>query len=378
MTNIIFRHYRKGDETQLVNLFNLAFKRKVIERNPTNWRWRYAESPGFESKMVQIAEDVEIKKIIGAIYVNLIERIPIGQKEYLIGEINDVTTHPSYSKKGIATKLMEKSIEYMKEKGCDFSILSTGRRNFARSKLYQKFGYFNIENVNLFVQVSNAWQLIRDNWGYSIFFPIFTILSYFPRFLNKLRIKFKHKLEIFSYEIVHNKKHFEFMKTTNKISPNVYDGFPKYDKIKFNWARINTSTNNQKPTYIFIKKVEKIIGGAIITHQNLQSKKSKFRIRLGIIHEIFLNSEVFNNIYDLFLGYIYLIDKVVQAGTHRRLTALLFESSFKNEILNQAFKGMCFFKIKNDVIMVKELKEGLKFPKLRKPLYIPTYISLGL
>jgi hypothetical protein len=46
--------------------------------------------------------------------------------------------------------------------------------------------------------------------------------------------------------------------------------------------------------------------------------------------------------------------------------------------INQAFKEMCFMRIQNDVIMIKELKENLKFPKLKKPLFIPSYLAIGV
>ena len=93
--------------------------------------------------MCQIAEDIERQKIVGAIIVNLIETVPIGQNKYLIGDISDVSTHPEYINRGIATKLMEMSVDYMKMKNCDFSILSAGYEGFARKKIYQRFGFFD-------------------------------------------------------------------------------------------------------------------------------------------------------------------------------------------------------------------------------------------
>ena len=378
MVHIIFRHYREGDEKQLSDLFNHAFKRSVVIRSPTGWHWRYVKSPGFEPEMCQIAEDIDKKKIVGTILVNLVETRTIAKKKYLIGDINDVSTHPDYTKRGIATKLMENSIKYMKEKGCDFSMLSTGLRGFARSRIYQKFGYFDIEKEYYFVQIPNVIQLIRNFFGFTFFFPILFTISYLPRLLNRLRIKFKNFLKDFSYEINHNKKHFEYMNAINRISSKNYEGYPGYDQSKFNWARINVPANHNKPTYIVIKKGGKIVGGAVITHQNIKAPKIRLKLRLGIIHEIFLDENVFNNTYNLYLGYIYLIDKIIKAATQRDLGALLYTSSLNANDLNQAFKGMSFFKIKNDVIMVKELKKNLKFPKLKKPLFIPTYLSLGV
>ena len=378
MVEIIFRHYRPGDEKQLADLFNHAFKRSVVIRTPTNWRWRYVKSPEFEPEMCQIAEDIENKKIIGAVLVNLIEMRPFGQKKYLIGDINDVSTHPDYIKRGIALKLMEKSIEYMNIKGCDFSMLSTGLKGFARSKIYKKFGYFDIERHCYFIQIPNSFQLFRNFIGFAFFYPAFFIISYLPRFLSRLRLKSKKFLNDFSYEINHNKNHFDYMNAINKISPKNYEGYPGYDHSKFNWARKEVPSKHNEPTYIIIRKAGRIIGGAVITHQNIRAWKYKLKLRIGILHEIFLDEDVFNNPYDISLGYMFLIDKIIRAASHRYLGVLLYTSSFNAKYLNQAFKGMSFFKIQNDVIMVKELKQNIKFPKLKKPLFIPTYLALGV
>ncbi|MFX0023485.1 MAG: GNAT family N-acetyltransferase [Candidatus Hermodarchaeota archaeon] len=378
MEDIIFRHYKPGDEEQLADLFNQAFKRSVVVRTPTNWRWRYVKSPRFEPEMCQIAEDIEKKKIVGAILVNLIEMRPFNQNTYLIGDINDVSTHPDYIKRGIASKLMEKSIEYMNSKGCDFSMLSTGLKGIARSKIYTKFGYFDLERHSYFIQIPNSLSLIRTFMGFAFFYPVFFTISYLPRFLNRLRLKFKKFFKDFTYEINHNIKHSDYMNAINKISPKNYEGYPIYDHSKFNWARKEVPSKHNEPTYIIIRKASKIIGGAVITHQNIRTWKYKLKLRIGIIHEIFLDEGVFNNSNDITLSYIYLIDKINKAASHRSLGVLLNTSSLKAKYLNQAFKGLSFFKIQNDVIMIKELKENLKFPKLNKPLFIPSYLALGV
>jgi ribosomal protein S18 acetylase RimI-like enzyme len=378
MVNIIYRHYKEGDETNLADLFNLTFQQAGgMIRTPKNWYWRFVKSPGFEPDMCQIAEDVDKKKVVGAIQVNLVELIPIGKKKYWMGEINDVATLPEYAKMGIATKLMKMSIEYMEQKGCDFSILSTGFKGLARTKLYQKFGYYDTEREMFFIQIPNIFQLIRNVCAFAILFPVFFAISYFPRFLNRIRIKFNNFFKDFSYEISHNKKHFEYMSAINKIMPKYYEGYPKYDIVKFLWARIKVPARRQKPTYIIIKKGEKIIGGSVITHQNVYAFKYGIKIRLGIIHEIFLDKNIFNNSKNLYFGYIYLIDKVMKAATRRLLGVVIYNSTIKDKDLNQAFKGMNCLRVRIDVIMIKELKKNLRFPHIKKPLFIPSYLTIG-
>ncbi|MFX1267948.1 MAG: GNAT family N-acetyltransferase, partial [Promethearchaeota archaeon] len=92
MVNIIYRHYQKGDDEQLADLFNRAFQMNGFGfvRTPKNWKWRYFNSPGFEADMIQIAEDIENNKIVGMICVNPVEKVNLTGITYLTGNINDV------------------------------------------------------------------------------------------------------------------------------------------------------------------------------------------------------------------------------------------------------------------------------------------------
>ena len=85
MVNIIYRHYKPGDEEGLAKLFNKAFPMDLggYVRTPKNWLWRYVQSPNFEPEMCQIAEDSDTNLIVGVIYVNLVEDIIIGGDTYL-------------------------------------------------------------------------------------------------------------------------------------------------------------------------------------------------------------------------------------------------------------------------------------------------------
>jgi len=379
MNDIVFRHYREGDENQLANLFNLAFQQNGsgFVRTPNNWNWRYVKSPGFEPEMCQIAEDIDKEKIVGAVIVNLIEMVPIGQNTYLMGDINDVSTLPDYTNRGIATKLMEMSIEYMKQKKCDFSILSAGYKGFARKKIYQKLGYFDVDLGIIFIQFPNIIQLIKNIYGFALFFPVLFAFSYIPRLLNRIKLKFYRIFKDFSYEINHNKKHLEYMNAINKINPKYYEGYPGYNKRKFSWARIKVPAAQQKPTYIIIRKNGKIIGGSVITQQNIYSFKFGIKIRIGLIHEIFLEKSMYDNSKNLIFGYVYLLDKIMKAATRRSLAVLMYLSPLKDKDLNRAFNLMNFLKIKANVTMIKELKSNLKFPQIKAPLFVPTYLTFG-
>ncbi|MFW9898886.1 MAG: GNAT family N-acetyltransferase [Candidatus Thorarchaeota archaeon] len=382
MVNIIYRHFQEGDDPQLADLFNRAFQMNGLSviRTPKNWNWRYFQSPSFEPEMCQIAEEIEQKKIVGAVYVNLIEKISFNGIEYLVGEINDVSCHPDFIKRGIATNLMKMAINYMEKKGCDISILGADYDGHARKKIYLKLGYFDVDRGYTFLQFPNLFKLTKDIIALAILFPVFFTISYIPRFLSRLRIKYNNFFKKFSWEINDNKRHIEFLEAVNEIIPKYYAGFPLYSKRKFEWARMKVPAKRQRPTYIMIKKRTKIIGGAVITHQNIYAFKYGIKFRIGIIHDIFLDKTQFTNKKNLHLGYIYLIDKIIKAATQRNIGILTYMATSKDFDLHKALKGMNFFKLKGQTTMIKPIKKNIKITNFffKKPLFLPTYVSLGV
>jgi ribosomal protein S18 acetylase RimI-like enzyme len=375
--NIIYRHYKEGDEDQIADLFNRAFQTNFASflRTPKNWHWRYIQAPGFEPEQIQLAEDSDENKIVGAVMVNLVEKIPINGKDYLTGEINDVSCHPDYSGHGIANKLMSMAIDYMKKKGCDLSILAAAYNGFPRKRIYLKLGYKDIEKICQFFTCANPIRLIRDVPAAALAFPFLLAASYLPRFLNRIRIKLNPFFRDFTYEILYNRKHFEYRDAVNRLIKKNYSGFPIYDKEKTTWVRIKTPSKRFEPTYIIIRKNNKIIGGAAFTHQNFYFLNTSFKIRITITHELFLDKSVFNNKRNLNFGYIYLIDKLLKAATKRSIGGLFFQAPRTDYDLRRGARSMNFFMLKGSVVMIKAMKEDVEIPKPKKPLLIPTYVS---
>ena len=167
------------------------------------------------------------------------------------------------------------------------------------------------------------------------------------------------------------------MNAANKIIKMFYTGVTPYDKDKITWARINVPAKRLKPTYIIIRKKEEIIGGAAITHRNLHSFKYDLKIRIGIVHEIFLDKSQFKNKRDLHFGYIFLIDKLLKAATRRYIGVLVSNSCYSDVDLTKALKSMAFLKFGSGTIMMNKLNEEIKSLKPKKPIYLPTYITFS-
>ena len=376
---IVYRHYHDGDDENLANLYNIAFQMNGagFVRTPKGWNWRYVQSPSFEPEMIQIAEDKDTQKIVGAIHVNLIEELMLNEKKYLFGEINDVICHPDYTNNGIATKLLKRAIQYMERKGCDFSILTADAKGFPRKKLYLKNGFEDYSRLVMLFSFPNIFRLIRDFPGFSGFIPVFFILSYLPRIIFRFLIRRNPNFKDISYEIVYNSKHFEYIDARNKILPKYYDGSSEFDNKMIKWARMNLTAKRHHPTYIMMRKNSKIIGGAVFTRKNIYSFKHGIKLRMAIIHEIFLDKNQFKDKLNLHYGYKYLIDRTLKAATKRNISFILHSPSENDKDVINSFKSMTFLKFPSAMIMIKSFKGNIKNLKIKKPFFMPTHVSLA-
>ena len=374
MVNIKYRHYKPGDDKQLADLFNTCFN---FIRTPKTWNWRFVQSPNFDPDMCQIAEDVDNKKIVGAVYVNLVEEISIDGKKYLNGDINDVSCLPAYGRRGIAKNLMDMAVEYMKKRDCNTSMLSADYNGFPRKKIYLKYGYVDIEREYFFINFGNLFQIVWDMPLLASFFPIFFMTSYIPRFINRIRVKLNPFFTNIKCEIAHDEKHFEYMEAAKKIFPKYYDGIQVFNKEKVSWSRLNVPSESEKPTYVLLRKDKEVIGGASLTSATINIKKGGFKIRVGLIHEVFLNKSKFDTKRNLYFGYATILDKLLKVATRRYMGILMFPSSDKDNDLHEAFSGMGFLKGKGGTLMIKPIKENIKIPQSKKPIQAPTHSTIG-
>ncbi len=380
MVNITYRHYNEGDEKQLAHLFVDAFQMTGISRIDTEskWHWRYPSDPDFEPEMIQIAEDSENDRLVGMVIVNRVERVLFNSNEYLVGDVNDVSTDPRYTRQGIAKKLMEMAFSYMQSRDCDYSILTADPKGFPREKIYLKMGYEDVEHGYATIGFPYFLKFIKDNPLLSPALPIFVTLNYGGRFLNRLRIKLDSSFRNFSYEIVHNNRHWEVMDVINRILSKNYTGFYPYDRKIYRWMRINVPNKDYEPTYVLIKKNGVTIGGGTLTSSLLCLKKLKFKFGFSLLHEIYLDKSYFMNKRDLHFGYLYLIDKILKATVQRKEGVFIYLSTKSDVDLRRAFTSIGLLQHPMEVIMLKAMKSGLSIPKFEKPLYCPTYLSMGL
>jgi len=376
VTNIIFRYYQKGDARQLAKLYNIAFQMNGFGfiRTAKSWLWRFNNAPNFEPESIRIAEDLKERKIVGAVHVSLIEPLMINGKKILCGEINDVACHPKYIKRGIAKGLMEEAISYMKQKGCDASILSADVKGIARQKIYLRLGYIDMIDVNIRVNFPNILKLLKDMPILAFFFPILFMFSKFSRVLYHFLFKINKSFKNISYLIEFNKGHSKFYEYARKLISRYHDFYPFYSDSKINWLRKNVPSRRFHPIYVYIKKDSDIIGGACLNYVNIYNFKYGMKIRFGIVHDLFIDKSVFLNEKELFHGYMFLIGKIMKAANKAKIGLLSIPVCSNDKILNISLKTSCFIKYSSLTLMIKTFNDKIKRLSLKKPALVPSYV----
>lgn len=109
--------------------------------------------------------DPSTPELIGVV-VNKLE--PHG-KTPLRGYIAMLAVQETHRGKGIATELVKRSIEAMKEQGADEIVLETEVSNRASLKLYQRLGFMRAKQLHrYYLNGNNAFRLglyFKDGWG---------------------------------------------------------------------------------------------------------------------------------------------------------------------------------------------------------------------
>ena len=71
----------------------------------------------------------------------------------VVGAIHEIFVDPDYFDKGVGSMLMEKAIEYFKQRNLDLIELWVGDKNEKAMKLYEKFGFRKDGQYNFWVRM---------------------------------------------------------------------------------------------------------------------------------------------------------------------------------------------------------------------------------
>jgi ribosomal protein S18 acetylase RimI-like enzyme len=384
--SIKYRTYKPGDEIGLAEIFNRAFQSLGgnFLRTSKSILWRYVHAPDSDSNAIQIAEDVTTHQIIGAIY-STIETYCFGGKSYRVGAINDVSTLPGYTKQGIAKKLMDQAVQYMKTQQCAYSVLCADPNGHPRAKIYIKAGYqdyirqtigFRIINPIIFFRflpiiLPFLPALILDAWIWQIF----------ARFHRK---SLEHQL--YQIQIIYpsnGKKRSVFKSTEirdfiNRIGTTQFDGFAPYTDQIWQYFRNDCPYTSLKPTFVILKNGHKVIACAYFLRQYFYSSRIGIRVPIAFPREIFVDHTVSKDPAVIAKIYQVLWEQLCIAASRRRCAVLVHSTTPQNHLLIHAMKVMRFPIFPGGIFMIKSFNTTNSIPSVSiKPFHIPASENFG-
>ncbi|MFX0097703.1 MAG: GNAT family N-acetyltransferase [Candidatus Hodarchaeota archaeon] len=140
----LVRNYKKGDEIDLAKILSECFG-PITPRQLLQWYSRERVHP----------EDVFVAEVDGEL-VSTVEiisrRLHVGEKTYLrTGAIAGVCTDSDHRKKGMATSVMRKALEFKKSKGISSASLYTELDNPAH-RVYERLDFINLATFRTFIK----------------------------------------------------------------------------------------------------------------------------------------------------------------------------------------------------------------------------------
>ncbi len=146
------RAYQKGDEKQILELFQLCFGKPLSE---SYWKWRFADHP--ENKMmIMLMWDGD--RLAGHYAVSPVRMI-VHQEEVLTALSMTTMTHPEYAGKGIFTELAESLYAEQKQINNLAAVWGFPNNN-SHYGFIKNVQWKNLEQIPVFSIDSN---LIREN-----------------------------------------------------------------------------------------------------------------------------------------------------------------------------------------------------------------------
>lgn len=370
---IAYRNYHKGDEDQLAEVFNRCFSHATgFKRTPQTILWRYLHRPNGSPREIQIAEDVGRKKIVGVIF-STIETYTFNSHLYRAGSINDVAVLPEYGKQGIASQMLKRAIKFMEEQQCEIATLTAAPKGHARKKMYVPAGWQNVISQHLWLQ----------------FTPL--IGRYLPLFLPMLPVtllvKWWYRKRVRQFETANIKFTIhhphpsssvsqstsrQLMHLYNKVSPRWIEGNFPITEPEWIYFREKAPTENLAPSYVIIRKEDRIIGFANFLREWYFVDKLGFRIPIAIVHEWVLDPDVVD-LAEIPKILAVLFMKLHQASFERKCAVIMFPSTPRHALLNNVLRRLRLVKGPGGVFMLNVLSNKLRIATIKagkKPISV--------
>jgi GNAT superfamily N-acetyltransferase len=218
--------YRKGDETQIVELLDLLFDGwphfDLNCASIDHWRWKYQDNP-FKRFIITVA--VTSKKIVGVVHTHPLN-IKIGDEPYFCTFGGDTGVHPDFRRRGIHKQLSAINNVRKKEAGSQYHYLITGNPIVIKSFLktrnlfpYKMSKRIRIRDISLHLLMNpreKAWMVklafnnvkrlnyLSNIFGHSIISSKNINISKISRFDNRISEFWKQISEHYNFILVRN------------------------------------------------------------------------------------------------------------------------------------------------------------------------------
>jgi hypothetical protein len=268
--NLKIRNFKKGDEEEIIKLFNLVFNQK---RTLDYWNWEFFKNP-FGKGIIFVGE--VNNKIVASLSL-LPFKFKVNDNVKKFYKYVDAMVHPLYRKQGIFDKIVHFSVEKAKEISqkneidllYSFPILPT----FSSALKY--LGSFSKTPLKKLIKIINEEAIFeKTRKKKTIFFILFPFVKLFIKIQNLIDFFIKKNIKN-EFKIVKinffDKEIDDFWQKASLDYPTILIRNQEY----LNWRYLNEPGKNYE--IFLIKKDNEIKGYTVL-------KKEK---ETGIIFDIF-------------------------------------------------------------------------------------------
>jgi hypothetical protein len=288
---MIIRHYRDGDEIEILRLFEIVYSRHF---DIARWNWAFKRRH-FNPSLITVSE--EDKNIVAQYAIRPINMM-IDNEVVLCAFSLDTIVHPDYRNQGLFTKLAKYTYEKAAENGISFTY------GFPNSN--SQYGFFKrlnwtkmVDRIPLFIRILNVKGLLKKKIHNSILLKLSSLLL-----SNHIRkLKKRHELSA-SYKIVKIDRFDDGINMFWQVASKHYRIMSIRDKDALNWRYIENPTE-QYDKFVIRTGSGEMLGYIVLKCQN------KFGFKVGFIVDI-LTVDNTDEINDNLIGFS--INYFIDAG----------------------------------------------------------------
>lgn len=239
--DILIRDFRKSDLDSVLELGRLCFAREfeLMGFDAEYLKKRVKQFFGFAGRfllfLLRVFGKEPLRFFVAEVDGNVVGTTMVS-RQGKVGYISTVMVHPDYRRRGIAKRLLERAVNYIRKSGMERAVLHVDCVNEPAKNLYVKLGFKEFEKMAYLVgDVNNV--------------------SFRPKFMGEVHIRNFQRSDIDSvYELVKFCEDSEHLKVF---------GFEKKDLKSSFLARLFNIFDETKSVVMF---KDKVIGYVNIVH----------------------------------------------------------------------------------------------------------------